>query len=133
MITLKERAVTQSPCDCCGNTTFRVTGDLHDDRGWLAFYSVRHTPTHPDQPSAFTLGYGDWTEAAPTTARWIFGAVWSLPHQAFMLSDLADQPPQGEATHLNRSDILGTSFAEDAFAMLDAVLLNDTRLTEMRP
>lgn len=120
-------------CDCCGGTTLRLTGDLRDAAGWLAFYSVRYTPTHPDPMAEFTLGYGDWTAEAPRDRRWVFGATWSVSHRAFMLRDLSAAPTTVDAIHLDRADILGTPFAADAFAMLDAVLLHDARLEDLQP
>ncbi|MEJ6395360.1 hypothetical protein V8J82_19015 [Gymnodinialimonas sp. 2305UL16-5] len=131
-IIVEEREDTSTRCACCGGTTLRLTGDLKDQNGWLAFYSVRYSAAHPERLPRFVLGYGDWSSEAPPGQRWVFGADWSKDHNGFRLADLSSGPSQGDATHLDRSDILDTRFAEDAFAMLDAILMHDTRLKDLQ-
>jgi len=130
-ISLEERDATTIPCACCGTATRRVTRDLRDRDGWLAYYSVDHTAAHPERGARFTLGHGDWTRDSPAHKRRVFGATWSPDHRAFMRNDMARMPTSVDAIHLDRADILGTPFAEEAFAMLDAVLLFDSRLEDL--
>ena len=121
--------LNKTPCDCCGTTTLEYLGDLYHGEDWVAFYWVRMTEGHPDSLPQFWLGMGNWSEGTDKTEKWIFGAEYSRQHQGFMLMDLARDSDL--ATYLDRDDIIGTDFAEEGFAMLDAIILKDDRLKEL--
>ena len=57
----------KTPCDCCGKTTLRITGDpCHaDDR--IAFHRIRLTEAHPDMMPRFSIGTGDRSKGAART------------------------------------------------------------------
>ena len=120
------------PCDCCGSTSQLIRGDLETGGNWLAFYTCRWTPAHPDKGVEFRLGTGNWSENTPKPERWMFGATYSREHNGFMLDDLSGPDAYPMAVALDRDDILGTSFAAEAFAMLDAIFVKDKRLQEFR-
>jgi len=122
----------QTACACCGNTTNEVHGTLENDGEWLGHYMCRWSMQHPEKGVIFQIGLGDWRDQAPADARWMFGATYSTETAGFRLDDLRRNDGGTDATLLDRSDIIDTPFAQEAFAMLDAVFMKDPRLAEVR-
>ena len=130
-IVLEEGPLEKTPCDCCGQTTFTVEGNLLHDDNWLAFYTVRFNPKHLDAYPVFTIGTGDWSDTADASNRWFFGAEYNAVSEGFRLIDLKTEDTQKAYVPLNRDDIIGSPFAPEAFAMLDAIFMGDARLKDI--
>lgn len=130
-IRIEEGAVTSTPCDCCGTRTLVVEGDLIASEGWLAFYTARFTEGHRSNGIAFQIGTGTWSEDTAARDRWLFRAIFDPAENSFMI---VDTPPDTGivATALRRDDIIGSPFAAEAFAMLDAIFMKDNRLEVIR-
>jgi len=127
-ITVFETEKQETPCDCCRETTVTLHGDLEQSGDWLAFYMARFTASHTGVGPHFRVLTGDWSDNAPTTSRWIFEAELNIEAQGFMLLDTSKHAGSISAIHLDRNDILNTPFAAEAFAMLDAIYMKDSRL-----
>lgn len=134
LIAVEEGGMSRTPCDCCNTTTVQIEGNLENAEGWLAFYSARWTanpgPDHA-RDVLIEIGTGDWRDTAPPTARWLFRALYMPETATFGLIDF--DTTIDTAVCLNRSDIIGSSYAPQALALLDAVLMKDSRLEEIRP
>jgi len=124
----------RTPCECCGKWTIEVRGDLLKSNEWIAFYWVRFAQGHPESSPTIHCGTGDWSESAADDQRWLFGVEYNLEAKGFHLLDLRIDHEQAlpNYTALNRDEILGTQFAQDAFAMIDAIWMKDPHLEELR-
>ncbi|MEP5630362.1 MAG: hypothetical protein ABJP79_00615 [Tateyamaria sp.] len=130
-ITVLEGDHEQIPCDCCGKTTTKISGDIEGPNGWLGFYFVRFSGAHPEHPAVFRIATGDWSDGALAENRWIFDLEYDVGAEGFRVLDTKSQGDGASATYLDRADIVGSSFAPEAFAMVDAIFMKDTRLAEL--
>ena len=125
------------PCSCCGEMTSRVWGYAYRGGEPLAAYFVEWTPGHEGREAIFDLIIGPWGEQVETPDRKAISLSFRYLETgpAFMVQNasvrpIASNPLVSEA--LDRSDVLGTILADDAFAVCDLVYLGDPRLRELR-
>jgi hypothetical protein len=124
-------------CDCCGRGSRRVWGYAYADGRGLAAYFVHWTLGHvPDRGANIDLILGEWGEAAPPESRRALALAYRLTDTgpAMMVIDadmrpFSSSPLAGRA--LRREEVIGTSAAQDAFAVADAVLAQDQRVSEI--
>ena len=123
----------QSSCACCESTTHRVWGWISDHSKTVAAYFVTYTLGRPDHGARYRLIVGRWGEGTSVNDRFVveldYRMVASGP--AFMVVD-ASPVAEVAARNLMRSDVIGTGLADQIFPMVDAVLMNDPRLEEIR-
>ena len=131
-IDVLEGPATNTICACCGNTTAMLQGDLYAEEDWLGFYYIWLTPKCVERPPLFRLGTGDWSDEAPTEERWIFEVEYYSQTNSFMIGNVSERCLKVRATCLDRADIVGTAFASEAFAMIDAVFMKENRLESIR-
>lgn len=129
-IAVQPNGLEKTPCDCCGKTTIEYRGDLYHKEDWMAFYWVRMSEAHPEALPTFHIGTGNWAQGAKKDKRWIFGSEYDIKSQGFRIMDLAKGSDL--ATWLDRKDVIGTDFAQQAFSMLDAIFMRDERLKDLR-
>jgi hypothetical protein len=125
------------PCSCCGNTSRCVWGFVHRSEGAVAAYFVYWTLGRVnDHWPNFDLIIGPWGQASAAADRRMVALQYrvldSVP--SFMVIDPDGRPSAtselvGKA--LPRSEVVGKPIAAQAFAIVDAVLGQDDRLTEM--
>ncbi|KQY64915.1 MULTISPECIES: hypothetical protein [unclassified Brevundimonas] len=135
-----EKGIEQPPthCDCCGRATRALSGYASDELGALATYMVQWTDGHVVANGAnFDLIVGAWG-GAPSSKRIAVSleyrqmasgpgfTIIDAPDRAFSMS-----PVVGEA--LSRSDVVGTKLADEVFAIIDAIWLQDERIRDLRP
>ncbi|WP_321832057.1 hypothetical protein [Thalassovita sp.] len=123
-----ETGVEHTQCDCCAQTTTRGDGDLSHQGNYIGFYDVRFTSASGNHPPVVTIYVGDFSDTGKRTERWAARASWTRDG-----CSLLDWPPENKAqitmfTPLDRSDVLGTDFASEFWAMVDAIIMKDTRL-----
>jgi hypothetical protein len=124
-------------CDCCGRSSRCVWGHAHADGRCLAAYFVHWTLGHiPDRGANIDLILGEWGEAARPAGRSALALAYRLADTgpSMMVVDATSRPTSrsplvGRA--LRRDEVVGTSFADDAFAVADAVLAQDPRVAEL--
>ena len=134
-----EKGIEQPPtrCDCCGRATRALNGYASDELGALATYMVQWTEGHVAQNGAnFDLIVGEWG-GAPAAQRIAVSLVYRQMESGpgFMIIDAPDRavsmsPLVGEA--LSRSDVVGTKLADEVFAIIDAIWLQDERIRGLR-
>ncbi|KMW59626.1 hypothetical protein AIOL_004608 [Candidatus Rhodobacter oscarellae] len=107
-----------------------LRGDLEHDGNWLGFYWTSHARGHLEVYPTIMVGVGDWSEGAAPESRLIFGVEFNKEAESFRLLDLASHGDKSVAVYLDRLDVLDTPFAQDAFAMTDAVFMKDSRMEE---
>lgn len=121
-------------CDCCGNESRRVWGMVHDGDATLAAYWMNWTVGHlTDKGANLDLILGRWGDEASADDR----VAISMVHReqpdgapALMVIDAGDRPvamSELARTALNRTDVIGTPLAAQAFALVDAIYEQDGR------
>ncbi|WP_420005744.1 hypothetical protein [Arenibacterium sp. LLYu02] len=133
-LTLEEDEVTEIPCECCRGVTIEAMGHILRDGAYIAWYTARWGANHPDVPAIITVYCGDWSEGAPVTNRWgTRTEVRTGPESGCMLLDwsVADKARIDSFTPLGREDVLGSPYAPEFWACIDAVLMKDQRLEHL--
>jgi hypothetical protein len=123
-------------CDCCGSQSRTVWGSAHEAGEIVAVYFVQWTVGQPlgEHPANIDLIYGPVGEG---TTRFDRRAV-SLIHfenengPAVMVTDASARRFSESdlvGTIMQRSEVLGTALARHVFRIVDAILLQDPRLS----
>ena len=123
-------------CACCGKRSRTFWGDLSDANGPRAVYYVHHTMKVLDDAHAplIDIVVGPWGESAKAQDR-ILATIACHPGGAgVMVVDAAGRPLDtrdvcGRA--LARQESVGTPFANELFAYVDTIMLQDTRMHEV--
>ena len=124
-------------CDCCGRSGRCVWGLAHAEGRCMAVYYVHWTLGHvSDQGANIDLIIGEWGEAMTADNRSALALAYRLldTSPSLMIIDAQARPFSNSplvGRVLRREDVIGTSFAQDAFAVADAVLAQDDRVAEL--
>jgi hypothetical protein len=126
-------------CNCCGNRTRIVWGNINCSSRIAAVYYVKWTLCHVEKNGAnFDLILGRWGEGASSRDRRVVAVRYRLieGNPVFMVIDAAGRlaAVNGKlaAVALRREEVIGTPLASEVFAMLDAIWLRDDRIAELR-
>jgi hypothetical protein len=123
-------------CACCGNMTRTIWGDLSTEDRAVAVYYVQWTPGSPQHDPNIDLVIGEWgTDAKPEDRVLVSLLYRSRPDGGVMVIDGEGRPADqrslcGQA--LKREEVIGTPLAANAFALFDAIWLQDPRIEELR-
>src|SRR5262245_54709615 len=126
------------PCECCGNVTRRVWGLVHRGEPTEAVYFVQWTAGSVVKHGAnFDLVIGKWGDGATRSDRVAVSLAFRQTPDGpqFMVIDAADRDVAesdlaGRA--LRRDEVLGSPLAKRAFEIVDAVWLQDSRISELK-
>lgn len=125
------------PCECCGNNSRRVWGRVRTPTAALAAYFVHWTLTRVrDHGANFDLIIGRWGEGASARDRLLVALDYRLLESGpgFMVIDAAGRPAASSelvGRALSRAEVIGRPIAQQAFAIVDAVLAQDARVAEL--
>jgi hypothetical protein len=123
-------------CDCCGNQTHTIWGFVRAKGAAVASYFLQWTvnksiETHP---ANFDLIYGLWGEGTSRSDRKAISLVHfenaGVPGTSII--DAATRPIAASelvGSTLKREEVVGTPLAREVFAIFDAVLVQDPRLS----
>jgi hypothetical protein len=132
-----ENRATFGPCDHCGQMTQRVWGYVNRDEMAVAAYYVEWTPGHEQCQANFDLIVGKWGENANASDRKAVALEYRVVETgpAFMVIDaetrkIGSSPLISEA--LKRDAVIGTSLAQEVYAICDVVYLEDPRIQELQ-
>lgn len=127
----------QTHCNCCASLSHTITGDIYLGEEYKAYYSVRWTDKHKENGATFAVFCGDWGDDGQEDERFLIGLDFITgenggfglhENPSETLSHYADMNP----VFLKRDDILGSEFASELFAYVDAVFMKDPRLDVLR-
>jgi hypothetical protein len=124
-------------CACCGRSSKIVWGFAYSGRDCLAAYQCHWTVGHvADVGANFDMIIGAWGEAATAKTREaVCLAYWvAETGPSFMVIDATTRPiAESELVGraLTREQVIGTPLAQRAFAIADAVLAHDQRVSEI--
>jgi hypothetical protein len=125
------------PCDCCGHNSRTVQGFVYRHGDAYAIYYVHWTVGGVSEHGAhFDLVLGEFGDGIPARARFAVSLEFRRAESgpAFMVIDATTRPISkselvGRA--LSRSEVVGTPIAKEAFDVIDAVWLQDERISEI--
>ena len=122
-------------CDCCGNESRTVWGNISASQEMVACYFVHWTREQPEHyPNLdFLIGsWGDDTKNDRVLVSWVYSAA----HNQFMIIDATSRPAANSdlcSRALTRDQVLSyPKLVEVAKATLDAVWLQGKRIEEVR-
>ena len=129
---------TLAPCECCGSSTRRVWGFAHQPDGSTeAAYFVQWVPgAVAHHGAAFDLIIGEWGDAATPDERVAVSLAFRHTSRGpeFMVVDASNRHhAQGgiASQALGRAPVLNSPVAARAFAIVDAIWLQDQRIREL--
>jgi hypothetical protein len=135
IVTLDESL--NGPCECCGHMTRTVWGEAHVRGALRAVYYVRWTPERPDDKVGWLLFIGRWGKATQPSDRRGVALLMRSDRwwPGFMVIDPQETPWRHEegklGLFLRRHEVVGQPIAQEAFDIVDQVLVQDERVTEL--
>jgi len=124
-------------CDCCGNASRTVWGFIRRREEPVAAYYVGWVVGHPDHGARFDLILGQWGDGTSSQDRFAVSLLFrqTADGAGFMIVDAGDTAAGTSdlvASAFSRDQVVGTSFAQLSFDIVDAIWLQDSRLDEVR-
>jgi len=125
-------------CDCCGDTSRTVWGLIRSrgdaEAAYFVHWALGKVAT---QGAHLDLIVGQWGDGTTRADRCAVSLHYRRTDKgpAFMVVDASERPVARNelvGRGLRRSEVVGTALAERAFAVADAVWLQDTRIDELR-
>lgn len=126
------RANDLAPCACCGAVTRIVRGFVYRDGMARAVYLVRWTPGGKHSDADVAVSIGGWCDDDSGPRQLVALLLRQLDGgPAFMVIDAAQTAWNKEAElgqPTERERVVNTPLGSEAFAILDAVALQDERV-----
>ena len=121
-------------CDCCGHESRSVAGLVYEQGGACVAYWMHWTAKHlSDTGANLDLVLGSWGDGTSAEDRYAVSLVHFQQEDgspALMVIDAQDRPAANgnlAASGLRRDEVIGTSLAEQIFALTDAIYEQDGR------
>jgi hypothetical protein len=123
-------------CDCCGNTSKIIWGYVGTPQQTLAAYYVHWTVGSPNHYPNFDFVVGSWGEGAEPKQRILVSMLYQPRREggSFMVVDSESRPandPELCGRAMKRAEVIGTPLANEIFQLVDAVWLQDSRVSEV--
>ncbi|MGS5088588.1 hypothetical protein ACVC7V_19075 [Hydrogenophaga sp. A37] len=128
---------SQGTCDCCGQTSKTIWGDLSDDEGTQAIYYVQWTVGSPQHFPHIDLIMGPWGEGTQASQRQLVCLRFrpSPNGGSFMVVDAGDRHhTKAElcGRGLRRDEVVGTPLAPHVFQLVDTLWLTEPRIEDIK-
>ena len=125
----------RSICECCGNTTTRLTRFVTRNGNAFAVYFVMFTEEHEDRSAAVMVGIGDWgDDTIPEEARLAFTFRLWLANDSYQVSMIDPDDSPWETTHLGRrlprEEALNHPLIQEVFDLSDHIVKCDQPLVD---
>jgi hypothetical protein len=124
-------------CDCCGNQSRTIWGDLADASGAKAVYFVQWSVGHPEHTPNIDIILGPWGEGTTPGDRVLVSLLYQpRPGGGTVMVTSGkgrradDRSLCGRA--LERTDVIGTALANEVFSLVDSLWLTEPRIEEIR-
>lgn len=124
-------------CDCCGNQSKTIWGDLADSSGPKAVYFVQWTLDQPQHMPNIDLVLGPWGDGASPSDRVLVSLLYQ-PRPgggSFMVVNGKGRRADDRSLcnrALERSEVVGTPLAEEVFSLIDSLWLTEPRIAEVQ-
>ncbi|ABD06651.1 hypothetical protein RPB_1943 [Rhodopseudomonas palustris HaA2] len=122
-------------CACCGRVSRCVWGTVSTDDAGLAAYYVHWSVGHVAEVGAdLDLIIGRWGDGTSAADRCVVRLHHVVNPDGVMVQDAAIRGGLDRLVTrtLLRAEVIGTPLAAEAFAIYDAIIVQDARLAELR-
>jgi hypothetical protein len=125
----------ESICECCGNTTVRLTRFVLKDQSAHAVYYAQFTKGHGGSSLSALVGLGGWGENASPGDRLAFPLrIWVKEGRTVVGLVDSTESPWADATFLgrllDRDDALAHDWVTEVFHVTDHMLVDDPVIRE---
>lgn len=124
-------------CDCCGNTSKTIWGDVSTPQQGVATYYVQWTVGSAEHFPNIDLIIGRWGDDADPAQRILVSLMYRPGRNggSFMVIDSERRPandPRLCGRALKRVEVIGTPLAKEVFQLVDCIWLQDPRMAAVR-
>lgn len=135
MIEIEFEEPKLEPCECCGNTTTRLTRFVYQDGDAFAVYYVLFTDGHEDNVAYSLIGLGEWGEDGEPDMRTAFAVnIWDNDDNwAVTVTDKEESPwshVQFLGKIVNREEALLHPWIKDVYHITDHIIAEDKPVIE---
>jgi hypothetical protein len=122
-------------CECCGNTTTRLTRFVHQDGDAFAVYYVLFTNGHEEKIAYSLIGLGEWGEETGPELRTAFSVkIWDDDDKWVVTVTDKDESPWSHVESLgkilDRDAALNHPWIDDVFHITDHIVAEDKPVIE---
>ena len=130
MIEIEFEEPETTKCECCGNTSIRLTRFVYQDDDAFAVYYVRFTEGHEDKLAYSLIGLGEWGEEGSPELRTAFAVkIWCNDDNWNVGVTDRDETPWRDVDFLgkilDRNEALEHPWIEDVFHITDHIVAED--------
>lgn len=131
MIEIEFEQPTRGICECCGNTTTRLTRFVYQDGDAYAVYYVQLVDGHQDHTADVLVSLGEWGEDSTPQQRLAFAVkIRSVNGNWQVMVVNRQQSPWRESTFLgqilDREQALAHSWLSEVFHITDHIGADDS-------
>lgn len=124
-------------CDCCGQQSKTIWGDLGDTSGTKTLYFVQWTIGKPEHLPCFDLVLGSWEDGTSSSDRFLVSLLYQ-PRSgggSFMVVSGIGRPADDRSICgrvLERAEVVDTELATTVFSLVDSLWLSEPRIEAIR-
>jgi hypothetical protein len=129
MIKIEFEEPTEEVCECCGNTTFRLTRFVYQDNDAFAVYYAKFTKAHEKKRLSGLISLGEWgdDDVDPETRFAFPFQIWTDNDNYQVVLINAEESPWNHVTFmgriLDREEALNHDLIKDVFHITDHMVL----------
>ncbi len=117
-------------CECCRNTSTRLTRFVYQDGDAFAVYYVVFTDGHDDKVAYVLIGLGEWGEGAEPEKRTAFSVkIWDNNQNWAVTVTDKDESPWRHVTFLgqilDRDEAIKHPWIKDVYHITDHIVADD--------
>lgn len=118
-------------CECCGNTTIRLTRFVYQDNSAFAVYYAKFTESHKERKLSGLIGLGEWgdDEVGPESRVAFPFQIWTAGEKYQVgLVNAEDSPWRHVSIMgriLSREEALSHAWLKDVFHITDHMVTDD--------
>ena len=112
-------------CECCGGTTTKLTRFVTRDDDAFAVYFARFSDNHDDGYVSVLVGFGDWSENAPSERRTAIAfRIWTDKenYQVGLVDADEDWETDFLGVKLSREEALISAYKQEVFDLSDHIV-----------
>jgi len=136
MIEIEFEEPTEEICECCGNTTVRLTRFVYQDGDAFAIYYAQFTKAHEEKRLSGLIGLGEWgdDDVGPEARLGFPFQIW-IDEENYQVGLVdAEESPWSHVTFmgriLDREEALKHEWIEDVFHITDHMVTDDKEIVE---
>ncbi len=135
MIQIEFEEPHKERCECCGNTSTRLTRFVFQDGDAYAVYYVAFTEGHEDRVAYALIGLGEWGEGGEPEHRTAFAVnIWDDNGSWAVTVTNPEDSPWGHVEFvgkiLPREEAVRHPWIKDVFHITDHIVADDKQVIE---